>query len=103
MRAHAATTQEAELRIHARGTAVAKAVTIAEITRRRVEGVHQMSEIGIDDNDRPWLRLTLSLQPLDESAPGYQPPLSMSELAEARALEEAVGVGQREVCAASDE
>jgi len=75
--------QTAPLTIAAEGAAVAKAVSIAEITKRQLRGLHQNTQIGlVADADRstPKIAITLSLAPLDASLAGYQPPLSEDEL-----------------------
>lgn len=77
----------------AQGNAVAKAVTVAEITKRRLRGLHQNTQIGSvrtdesDGNDasaatrsEATISIILSLQQLDVMQPGYQPPLSGEEL-----------------------
>ena len=69
--------------VTARGPAVAKAVTVAEITKRRMRGLHQSTQIGLatsscDDHGpssatgelAPTIRIVLSVQPLDASLPG---------------------------------
>lgn len=89
----------APLRITAEGNAVCKAVSVAEIVKRRVRGLHQNTQIGLADGDAdadfhdvpggagggapraaPTVTITLSLSPLDPSEPGYQPPLTAAEL-----------------------
>ena len=91
--------QNAPLRICATGAAVGKAVSVAEITRRRLRGLHQNTQIGLQaraEGDRsaptPTLAITLSLTPLDSSLPGYQPPLSEEELRAAWIFEESDAV-----------
>ena len=61
----------------AEGNAVSKAITLAEITKRRVRGLHQNTQIGLAagsaaDGARsiPSIAITLSLSPLDASLPG---------------------------------
>ena len=69
--------------VTARGPAVAKAVTVAEITKRRVRGLHQSTQIGLASPNEdvhesssattelaPTIRIVLSVQPLDASLPG---------------------------------
>ena len=72
---------------------------MAEITRRRLRGLHQNTQIGLQaraEGDRsaptPTLAITLSLSPLDSSLPGYQPPLSEEELRAAWIFEESDAV-----------
>ena len=77
-----------------RGKAISRAVTVVEIVKRRVPGLHQHTSIGsvtVTDvwsskspqepldkvqvvRSTPTITVTLSLSPLDESLPGYQPP-----------------------------
>ena len=65
------------VRLHAEGNAVSKCVSVAEIAKRKLRGVHQLNEIGLaDDGARPTIGITLSLRPLDAAHPGYQPPLT---------------------------
>jgi len=78
--------------LQAKGSAVCKAITVAEISKRRVHGLHQVTEIGLTEwtdggQQAPTICITLSAQPLDETLPGYQPPLSDDEFACACALE----------------
>ena len=74
--------------VGAHGAAVGKAVTVAEIVKRRVRGVYQNTQIGLHDGKgsaggrtvrEPCLTITLSTTPLDATAPGYQPPLTDCE------------------------
>jgi ribonucleases P/MRP protein subunit RPP25 len=84
------------------GQAITKAVTIAEIVKHRVAGLHQVNEINtivIDDEYEPLeeekeqldkmtvsrkltcLQITLSkTAPKDTSVAGYQPPIPESEV-----------------------
>ena len=66
------------------GTAVSKAISVAEIVKRRLRGLHQSTQIGLaaDNTERstPTMSITLSLAPLDARRPGYQPPLTEEEL-----------------------
>ena len=72
-------------RLHAEGNAVSKCVSVAEIAKRKLRGVHQLNEIGLaDDGARPTVGITLSLRPLDAAHPGYQPPLTDEERAGVR-------------------
>lgn len=75
------------------GRAINKTVSLAEILKRRIGGLHQVTEIGSVDITDTWepkeegldtleltrhvsvITVTLSSDPLDTSAPGYQPPL----------------------------
>ncbi|XP_068178992.1 ribonuclease P protein subunit p25-like protein isoform X2 [Antennarius striatus] len=78
----------------ATGKGVAKAVTCAEIVKRRLGGIHQLTRVqfstldevwdplepgaGLDSltvsRNRPALWILLSRDPLDPRQPGYQPP-----------------------------
>ena len=81
------------------GEAITKSVTIAEIVKHRVAGLHQVNEIStivIDDEYEPieegldkmtvsrkltCLQIILSKKaPKDKSAPGYQEPIPESEV-----------------------
>lgn len=84
--------------LKAMGHAISKAVTVAEVLKHRVEGLHQITQIssietvdvfepleeGLDrvENKRhiPGICIRLSLDPLDESDPGYQAPLPASQV-----------------------
>ena len=73
------------VRLHAEGNAVSKCVSVAEIAKRKLRGVHQLNESGLaDDGARPTVGITLSLRPLDAAHPGYQPPLTDEERAHVR-------------------
>jgi DNA-binding protein len=79
--------------LKAMGQAINKTVTIAEIIKRRILGLHQnnqLASIAIQDTWEPIeegldsisvtrhvsvISITLSTVPLDERSPGYQPPL----------------------------
>ncbi|KAK3277983.1 hypothetical protein CYMTET_14050 [Cymbomonas tetramitiformis] len=79
--------------LKAMGRAINKTVTIAEIIKRRVVGLHQNTSICSTDITDVWepleeglnrletkrsvsmITITLSKAPLDTSLPGYQPPL----------------------------
>ena len=80
------------LTIIAEGKAVYKAITIAEITKRRRHGLHQNTQIGVTHEKRsdlderasvPKINITLSTIPLDEDQPGYQPPIGAAGLNDA--------------------
>ena len=81
------------------GEAITKSVTIAEIVKHRVKGLHQVNEIStivIDDEYEPieegldrmkvsrkltCLQIVLSKKaPADTSVPGYQEPIPESEV-----------------------
>lgn len=70
-----------------------KAVTVAEITKRRLRGLHQNTQIGLapaaaattpgasaSNHPQPEISILLSVAPLDPSQPGYQPPLTDEEI-----------------------
>ena len=73
---------------------MSKAVTVAEITKRRLRGLHQNTQIGLapaataatsagasaSKHPQPDISIVLSLAPLDPSQPGYQPPLTDEEI-----------------------
>ena len=83
------------------GEAITKTVTIAEIVKHRVPGLHQVNEIStivIDDEYEPieeglkpmtlqrkltclQIHLTTTV-PKDTTVPGYQPPIPESEVTE---------------------
>ena len=87
------TLARAPLRITAEGNAVCKAVSVAEIVKRRLRGLHQNTQVGLAGGGAagggaeegvpraaPAIVIVLSLAPLNPSEPGYQPPLSAAEL-----------------------
>jgi DNA-binding protein len=106
------------LTITAEGNAVCKAVSVAEIIKRRLRGLHQNTQIGLTKAAAaaasgasaaaaaPTIAITLSTTPLDVSQPGYQPPLTDEELHAAWIFDEeaarldALGLG--EAAAAAD-
>merc|ERR1719327_365936 len=79
--------------IKATGGALTKAVTLAEVVKRRFKGLHQITSVGsteVVDEYEPLeeglemvtdtrtvavLDVTLSKDPLDSSDKGYQPPI----------------------------
>ncbi|KAG1661226.1 hypothetical protein FOA52_008271 [Chlamydomonas sp. UWO 241] len=87
-----------EVVLKAMGRAINKTVAIAEVLKRRVAGLHQVTEVGSTDITDVWeptkeglekleivrhvsiMSITLSKKPLDATLPGYQPPLPESEL-----------------------
>lgn len=94
------------------GKAINKAVQVREIVKRRVKGLHQITEVlstQIVDEWEPLeeglkklqttrtvssVHITLSLKPLDTNHYGYQPPIpeeqvKPEELEEAEESEEA--------------
>ena len=78
--------------ISATGPTIATAVTVAEIVKRRVRGVHQITRIEprqvlVDKRQQQQrkdvvasISITLSTMPLDTTDPGYQAPLPDSEV-----------------------
>lgn len=89
-----------ELVLKAMGRAINKTVTLAELIKRKVFGLHQITRIesteihdvwepleeGLDkvQTSRPVASITiiLSLSPLESSDPGYQAPLSKEQFDE---------------------
>merc|ERR1719359_33452 len=84
--------------INATGNAIPKAVQVAEVIKRRFEGLHQTCEIGSTDVENEYepleegldvvkqvktmstMSITLLKTGLDEKHIGYQPPLDPSEV-----------------------
>jgi len=82
--------------IKATGNALTKAVTLAEVIKRRFKGLHQITNIGsteiVDEyepleegldkvtqtRNLPFLEITLSKEALDTKDKGYQAPLDES-------------------------
>lgn len=71
--------QRAPLVLQAEGNSVSKAVTVAEITKRRLPGLHQNTQIGLRPVDgesqsatdrTPTIAILLSTAPLDATQPG---------------------------------
>jgi len=89
---------EKSIQLKAMGRAMSKAVTVAEIVKRRVANLHQTTEISsntIVDLYEPLeeglkqvevtrrvsaITVTLSKDPLDSNNAGYQPPIDQSEV-----------------------
>ena len=82
-----------EVRIRAMGRAIHKAVSVAEVVKRRMPQLHQVNEIGSIDVDEAWEPLEEGLDrvettrhvsfivialskspPADVAQPGYQAP-----------------------------
>eukprot|EP00747_Dinoflagellata_sp_TGD_P029608 gnl/TRDRNA2_/TRDRNA2_134015_c0_seq1.p1 gnl/TRDRNA2_/TRDRNA2_134015_c0~~gnl/TRDRNA2_/TRDRNA2_134015_c0_seq1.p1 ORF type:complete len:589 (+),score=142.77 gnl/TRDRNA2_/TRDRNA2_134015_c0_seq1:167-1933(+) len=61
-----------KLLVTATGKMISKAVALAEVLKHRFKGLHQISSIL---NSGLSMQITLSTDPLDESAPGYQAPI----------------------------
>ena len=88
------------LRIKASGKAIFKAFLIAELIRKRVKGLHQITKVdstdsitkyvsleeGLDDisitKKLSVVEITLSFEPLDKDHYGYMPPLPEGEVKE---------------------
>lgn len=86
--------------IAATGNALTKAVTSAEVIKRRFKGLHQVTKLGsqeiIDEYEPleegldkvsetrnvPFVEIKLSKEPLDIADKGYQPPIDESEVKE---------------------
>jgi len=82
--------------LKATGSALTKAVTTAEVIKRRFKGLHQITTIGSleitdtyepleegleivhDTRSVPFIEITLSKEALDTSDLGYQPPIDES-------------------------
>jgi len=108
-----------EVILKAMGLAINKTVTIAEIIKRRITGLHQNTIIDSTDIIEVWepleeglenvettrhvssIQITLSTQALDENSSGYQPPLpedqvkTMSPINDNRPVRGAQGRGGR--------
>jgi len=87
-----------EITLKAMGLAINKTVTIAEIIKRRINGLHQNTIIDSTDIVEIWepleeglekvettrrvssIQIVLSTEALDVNAPGYQPPLSEDQI-----------------------
>jgi len=87
-----------EVVLKAMGRAISKTVTIAEIIKRRIPGLHQITVIDSTDITDIWepkeegldrlettrhvssITITLSTEPLDTSAPGYQAPIPAEQV-----------------------
>eukprot|EP00930_Biecheleria_cincta_P014665 TRINITY_DN1251_c0_g4_i1.p1 TRINITY_DN1251_c0_g4~~TRINITY_DN1251_c0_g4_i1.p1 ORF type:complete len:320 (-),score=93.67 TRINITY_DN1251_c0_g4_i1:16-975(-) len=98
--------------VQATGNALTKAVTAAEVIKRRFKGLHQITELKtvelqdeyepleegldkvIDTRSVPVIEIKLSKEPLDTSDKGYQPPLDESQVTEYDAEEMARGRGR---------
>ena len=87
-----------EIVLKAMGYAINKTITVAEIIKRRVPDLHQNTQLDSTDIKEIWepieegldnvetvrhvssIQITLSKQPLDTNAPGYQPPLPADQV-----------------------
>jgi len=101
-----------EVVLKAMGRAINKTVAIAEILKRRIPDLHQITEISstdITDVYEPLeegldriettrhvssITIVLSTVPLDTTAPGYQPPLPADQVKEPVAASEEGSPGQ---------
>merc|ERR1712218_427670 len=93
------------IQLKAMGRAITKTVAIAEIIKRRIKGLHQITEIDSSEITDVWepleeglrivetvrrvssMTLTLSKKKLDVTAPGYQEPLPLEEVRPERRVE----------------
>jgi len=99
------------IKISAMGGAIFNAVNIAEIVKRRVEGVHQITDIATEvvsdkyesvETKKPLeverkvatILVTLSTKPLDTKHVGYQAPLPKSEVTEQEDRPKPTGSGR---------
>lgn len=93
--AHLVERDQPQVALRAMGKAINKTVAVAEIVKRRVAGLHQVTTIFTEDVTDVWepkegtegldriettrhgavIRILLSKDPLDENLPGYQAPL----------------------------
>lgn len=80
---------EQEVVISSLGNTIAKAVSVAEMVKHRVAGLHQVSSIATQhlgshqtEGDRKVtaLRIVLSKSAPAEKGPGYQTPLPLEEV-----------------------
>ncbi|GMH04639.1 hypothetical protein Nepgr_006479 [Nepenthes gracilis] len=87
-----------EIVFKAMGRAINKTVTIVELIKRRIAGLHQITSIGSTDITDTWepleegllplettrhvsmITITLSMKELDLSNIGYQPPLPVDQV-----------------------
>ena len=99
------------IKISAMGGAIFNAVNIAEIVKRRVEGVHQITDIATEvvsdkyesiESKKPLeverkvatILVTLSTKALDTKHVGYQAPLPKSEVSEQEDRPKPTGSGR---------
>merc|ERR1711877_113208 len=94
------------------GNAITKAVQLAEVTKRRIKGLHQITSLSsteIVDEYEPLeegldmvtdtktlscIEIKLSMEPLDTADKGYQAPLPKSEVTEYDPEKAAAGRGR---------
>ncbi|KAK9110523.1 hypothetical protein Sjap_018583 [Stephania japonica] len=87
-----------EIILKAMGRAINKTVMIAELIKRRIAGLHQITSIGSTDITDTWepleegllplettrhvsmITITLSKKELDTSSTGYQPPIPIDQV-----------------------
>merc|ERR1712070_1115740 len=85
--------EKQEVVVKATGNALAKAVTLAEVIKRRFKGLHQITKLGLteivdeyepleegldkvtDTRSVPFAEIKLSKTELDTKDVGYQPPV----------------------------
>ncbi|XP_035273211.1 ribonuclease P protein subunit p25b [Anguilla anguilla] len=93
------------------GRAVTKTITCAEIMKRKVGGLHQLTKLRYRSVREVWesreggasemtihrtvpsISILLSKDPLDPGEPGYQPPEALGSLWEPPAQDEGEGAG----------
>eukprot|EP00026_Physarum_polycephalum_P009305 Phypoly_transcript_09423.p1 GENE.Phypoly_transcript_09423~~Phypoly_transcript_09423.p1 ORF type:complete len:328 (+),score=51.45 Phypoly_transcript_09423:194-1177(+) len=96
--------QASEIILKAMGRAINKTVTIAEIIKRRIQGLHQITQIDSTDITDVWepleqgldrvvttrhvssIQIILSTKQLDTNHVGYQPPLPADQVKPASTL-----------------
>jgi DNA-binding protein Alba len=89
-----------EIILRAMGRAINKTVTVAEIIKRRIPNLHQITEIDSTDITDTWepleegldrlemtrhvssIKIRLSTKELDKNHPGYQPPIPIDQVRE---------------------
>lgn len=92
--------EKSEVVVKATGNALAKAVTLAEVIKRRFKGLHQITKLGLteikdeyepleegldkvtDTRSVPYAEITLSKKELDTKDVGYQAPVDESLVTE---------------------
>ncbi|XP_050956026.1 ribonuclease P protein subunit p25a [Labeo rohita] len=96
------------------GRAVTKTITCAEIMKRKVRGLHQVSKLQYRTVTEVWesqesgpvqmtvhrtlpsICILLSKEPLDPQEPGYQPPAEINALSEESKWPDSQGAGKPE-------
>ena len=65
--------------LHAMGKAIPKLISLAEIIKRSIPSLHQLNKLESVDSDNktkiPYMKITLSLDELDNTELGYQAPI----------------------------